>query len=341
MDLISIVMPVFNAESYLDESITSILSQNYKWFEFIIINDGSTDRSLQIIQKYADCDSRICVISEGKLGLIAALNLGIQRAKGYWIARMDADDISMPNRLERQLEYIKLNDLDVCGTWGKRFGSSTANIKLPCIHDELIIDLLFKSSFIHPSIMFKKEFFDYVQYSDGYKHAEDYHLWVEMASNGKKLGNLPEVMILYREHNHQVSSINSSEQKRVTAVIRSEYLEKFLAMNGLDAKQFELLVCNFDSLHLLPDCGCNLLLKIYSQLKGSQRYYYAERIGMKYAILSAVSNRLLIPYLKFSVLSRSFSYKKFIYIFLSIMIPRKYRIVFRDFCRRLMVEVQQ
>lgn len=120
--VISVVMSVYNAEKYLDEALQSILNQN---FEFIIINDGSTDKSLEIIEKYKYQDTRIVLISRENRGLIASLNEGIELAKGKYIARMDADDISLPNRFEEQLKIME-NDKEivVCGSWINVFGEN-------------------------------------------------------------------------------------------------------------------------------------------------------------------------------------------------------------------------
>jgi len=114
---VSIVMSVYNAQKYLDEAIESILNQTYSNFEFIIINDGSTDKSLEIIENYAKKDSRIIVINRENKGLIYSLNEGIRKANGKYIARMDADDISLPQRLEKQVEFMEKNkNIGICGT---------------------------------------------------------------------------------------------------------------------------------------------------------------------------------------------------------------------------------
>ncbi|WP_244834814.1 glycosyltransferase family 2 protein [Clostridium sp. BJN0001] len=108
---VSVIMPVFNAEKYLEESIKSVLNQTYKNFEFIIINDGSTDSSLSIINKFKSMDNRIRVIDQKNNGIVYSLNKGISTAKGKYIARMDADDISLPNRIKNQVKYMETNQL--------------------------------------------------------------------------------------------------------------------------------------------------------------------------------------------------------------------------------------
>ena len=119
--LISVVLPVFNGDKYLSEAIESILNQTYINFEFIIINDGSTDGSLTIIENYRVKDNRIVVISRENKGLIASLNEGIRIANGGYIARMDQDDLSLPTRLEEQVKFMDSNQLDICGTYVQLF----------------------------------------------------------------------------------------------------------------------------------------------------------------------------------------------------------------------------
>ena len=120
--IISVVMPVYNGDKYLQEAIESILNQTEGDFEFIIINDGSTDDSPALIDKYRELDSRIKVITQENKGLISSLNTGIDEAKGKYIARMDADDVSLPERFRTQLEYMEKNSkIGACGSWAKVF----------------------------------------------------------------------------------------------------------------------------------------------------------------------------------------------------------------------------
>ena len=113
--IISVVMPVYNAESYLEEAIESVVSQTFKDFEFIIIDDGSSDNSLEIIKKFSKNDNRIFYISRENKGIIHSLNEGLNKSSGLYIARMDADDVSYPKRLEIQYNFMVENKLDICG----------------------------------------------------------------------------------------------------------------------------------------------------------------------------------------------------------------------------------
>ena len=138
--LISVVMSVFNTEMYLNKSIESILKQSYKNFEFIIIDDGSTDSSLSIILNYMKKDKRMVLISRENKGLPYSLNEGIDKSIGKYIARMDADDISLSTRLAEQIEFMeKNNEIGIVGTWIEIFGNNISNkiSKHPKYHNEL------------------------------------------------------------------------------------------------------------------------------------------------------------------------------------------------------------
>lgn len=217
---ISVIMSVHNGGEYLKEAIQSVLNQTCADFEFIIINDGSTDNSLSIINSFQD--QRIKLISRENKGLVQSLNEGMKLATGEFIARMDADDISLPERFSRQVEFLKKNpDIYLCGTWAKTID---ANDKItgeytypPLTHDKIKKYLLLHNSFIHPSVMFKKEVINKVGvYNKKYKHIEDYEFWTRVLKNFKT-ANLPEFLLKYR--------INQ------TGITRSKNLE--MRINGL------------------------------------------------------------------------------------------------------------
>ena len=161
--LISVILPVYNGAPYLDEAIVSILKQTHDNFELIVINDGSTDESLEILEKYAAQDNRIIIINRQNKGLVYSLNEGILKAKGKYIARMDADDVSDISRLESQIEYIQKHNLDICGGHylliddeGRINGLNV----VPISHEMCTLSLLFKVPFAHPSVMIRKRFLD-------------------------------------------------------------------------------------------------------------------------------------------------------------------------------------
>ena len=204
-DLISIVMSVYNDEKTLSEAIKSILEQSYTNFEFIIINDGSIDNSLKIIQKFKNLDKRIFVINRENKGLAYSLNEAINKSNGKYIARMDADDISLPNRLEEQLRKFKSNkNLMVVGTSAYYLNSKISSrkiINMPESHDQIINSIFKSSPFIHPSIMMKKKFIKLMNgYNNNYVRCQDYDLWLR----GRFIGefyNIQIPLIIYSNQN--------------------------------------------------------------------------------------------------------------------------------------------
>ncbi|TAG56900.1 MAG: glycosyltransferase [Cytophagales bacterium] len=214
--VISVIMPVFNAEKYLKESIESILNQTFKDFEFLIFNDASTDGSLKIIEYYSKKDNRIIVInSEINKGYPFHLNEGLKLSKGAFIARMDADDISDISRFEKQIElFSKNNDLVLCGSWAKTFGNSNKNINYPVRHEEINKYLIFANPFCHPSIMLRKSFLEMykLKYDESKIPAEDANLWSKILQFGGICENIPLYLIQYRLHNNQISQIKRQKQ---------------------------------------------------------------------------------------------------------------------------------
>lgn len=224
--LISVLLPVYNGGKYLREAVTSILGQTYENFELIIINDGSTDNTMGVINLFND--DRIKVISRANLGLITSLNEGIDIASGEWIARMDADDIALPQRFERQLAWLQETGADICGSWVSRFGSEEKRIVRPQEKDdEIKIDLLFYSSFVHPSVLGRAAVFKKLRYDQDTVRAEDYDLWFRAAVAGYTMTNIPEVLLLYRVHDEQVSAEYLATQLEQTNKIRYRYWQAF------------------------------------------------------------------------------------------------------------------
>lgn len=231
MTMISVVMPVYNGEKYLREAIDSILNQTCTDFEFIILNDASTDETEEIILSYDD-PRIIYVKNETNLQTANTLNKGITLAKGKYIARMDADDISLPERFEKQVRFMEDNpDIDVCGSWIKRFGMQNMICRVPETHDEIMTGLLFGCTFVHPAIMGKRSFFLEHRYSEDYNRAEDYDLWVRTVK-GSEFANLPDVLLLYRIHKEQAYKVFKDVQRMQTMQIKYNFLSDFKSRTG-------------------------------------------------------------------------------------------------------------
>ncbi|MGV8059932.1 MAG: glycosyltransferase family 2 protein [Smithellaceae bacterium] len=234
---ITVLMPVYNGEKYLHDAIKSILRQSFKNYEFLIINDGSNDKSVEIIKSYDDERIRL-VNNHTNIKLIATLNKGIKLAKGEYIARMDCDDVSLPSRLEKQLIFLKKNpEIGVLGTAiniiNER-GDVYFSKHYPSSHYFLIWSMCFLSPLlIHPSVMMRKNLFKHTHgYDKEMIHAEDYELWYRL-SKLTKLSNLSEVLFNLRKHNNNITKIYSSINYNNSRIIRQRIISDIL---GEDVK---------------------------------------------------------------------------------------------------------
>jgi glycosyltransferase involved in cell wall biosynthesis len=200
-------MPVYNGEKFLKDAIDSILCQTFSDFELLIINDGSKDNSAKIVNSYSD--SRIRFLENSfNLGLAGAKNRGIKEAQGKYIAWLDCDDISLPTRLEKQVNVLE-NDhsIGLCGTWVKTFGgNSTSEWRYPINPDYLRCRMIFDNPFTISSIMVRRRLLlSLDKYFDlEFPPAEDYELW-ERLSKVSRVSNIPEILTRYRFHGQQTS----------------------------------------------------------------------------------------------------------------------------------------
>lgn len=206
--LVSVVMSVFNAEKYIHQAVESILRQTYKNLEFIVINDGSTDGTRDILESFED--SRITFIHQDNVGITQSLNKGIALAHGKYVARQDADDISKPERLEKQVAFLEGHPQ--VGLLGSRFefidedGDVKRQSFLPTDNDTLQERLTKINQFCHASVIMRKEALDKVgAYSEFFRYAQDYDLWLRISEH-YEIANLPEMLVQYRELNNAISS---------------------------------------------------------------------------------------------------------------------------------------
>ena len=159
--LVSVIIPCYNAEKYLRESVESIINQSYPNLEIICIDDCSTDSTLAILEELASRDARVKVLHNSRnMKIASSLNRGLEYSTGEYIARMDADDIALPKRIEKQVDYLEKNkETDICGTWCEKIdseGKHIGKIIYPLLHDDLKVMLLFNSCFAHPTVMFRR-----------------------------------------------------------------------------------------------------------------------------------------------------------------------------------------
>jgi glycosyltransferase involved in cell wall biosynthesis len=213
---VSVVMAVYNGTEFLSEAIESVLGQTFTDFEFIIIDDGSTDGTSDIVDRYASADPRLRVYRQEHARLAAALNRGIKLARGKYIARMDADDVAYPHRFERQVQFFdKRQDLAVLGGAFELVGSHGQRgviVRLP--EDDAAIKSKLSSAncLAHPTVMVRKDILTEMGgYRGQFVHAEDYDLWLRIAER-HVLANLAEPILRYRFHRNQVSFQDARQQ---------------------------------------------------------------------------------------------------------------------------------
>lgn len=231
--LVSVVLPVYNAAKHVEQAVRSILEQTCRHFELIIINDGSCDGSLEILQRLRNADERIVLVSRENRGLVRTLNEGIAMARGDWIARMDADDIALPQRFERQLAWLEASGADLCGSWFKRFGGAEPGVIRVRQDDEAIkMEMLFASPFAHPAVMMRAALIKTLRYDPQWEKAEDYDLWVRAAQAGWTMSNVPEILLLYRVHSDQISSSAAERQRALARQIRLRYWRHYFGLRG-------------------------------------------------------------------------------------------------------------
>lgn len=218
MPKVSVVMPAYNAGKYIREAIESVLDQTFTDFEFIIINDGSTDCTKDIIMEYDD--PRIVILeNEKNSGVVVTLNKGLDAAKGEYIARMDADDIAVPKRLTIQTEYMdKHPEIGVLGTGIRVFGVDIEPYDrvFTTNPNQLKSELIFSSCVAHPTVMIRKAVLDseHFRYDKNYAGAEDYVLWWGISQKAK-IATVPNILHYYRIHRNQITQDKSEKYEKM------------------------------------------------------------------------------------------------------------------------------
>lgn len=231
---ISIVMPAYNAEQYICKAIDSILCQSFTDFECLIIDDGSTDSTRDIIRSYDD--ERIVLI-ENKHDFIGSLNLGLETARGKYIARMDADDMMHVDRMKIQYTIMEeYPDIVICGTWMNNFGLNLQANNIVGTVSGLIenpILKFMKGNFLyHPTAMIRTAFLrEHALKYEKYLYAEDFKLWTEVAKLSGQFYIENQPLLYYRISDNQVSNKNSKEQKTTTEIIITEITEYLIEQN--------------------------------------------------------------------------------------------------------------
>lgn len=229
--IVSVVMPVYNGSRYLREAMDSILNQTFTDFELLVVNDGSTDDSEDIVLSYND--ARICYLkNERNSGICVTLNKGLDNARGKYIARMDCDDVSMPNRLEKQVDYLECHpEVGAIGSDIVTFSEGHSDIYFNFVHDkaECKAGLLIATCFAHPVVMLRSSIVNehHLRYDDTYRGLEDFELWYRL-SKYTELTNLPEALIRYRLHKGQATqNVTKQVSDKEEQFLRQRFLYYF------------------------------------------------------------------------------------------------------------------
>lgn len=221
--ILSVLMSVYNGEAFLQRSVESILAQTFTDFEFIIIDDGSTDATPTILAQFSD--PRIRVVTQANQGLTRTLNTGLGLSHGRFIARMDADDEAMPDRFQKQVDYLQSQpEVVVLGTGYRQVDllrNRTLDIIPPQSDEAIRRALLHGNPICHPSVMMRRDaLLEAGGYDETFRYTQDYELWSRMAGYGR-LHNLPHILLIRRYHQHSVSNNLRQEGLRLWLFMRA------------------------------------------------------------------------------------------------------------------------
>jgi glycosyltransferase involved in cell wall biosynthesis len=264
---VSVLMPVFNGAAYVKESIESILNQTYTNFEFIIVNDGSTDSTEDIIKSIDD--PRIILENNPQnLGVIASLNRGLDLIKGKYIVRIDADDISFPDRIEKQIEYLEANlEVGLIGSWFEKFGENIEStiIKYKTDDTEIRIQHLYQDQVAAPSTIFRSSVLheNQLRYNPQYYSAEDYDFHVELSRHCKQY-NLPILLTRKRDHPQNTNNLRPHIMEDNSLLIRQIQFKRMGVDMSLDEVRLycKFAYAEFDFNSSIMDQLANLLNRI-------------------------------------------------------------------------------
>ena len=290
--IVSVLMPVFNCELYVASAIESILNQSFKDFEFIIIDDFSTDKSLKKINYYKD--KRIKVLKKTRnSGISDSLNLGLKNAKGKYIIRMDADDVSLYNRIEKQVEFLDKNlDYVLCGSNFRILDTNVSRV-LPESSDAIKVSFLRSCAICHPTVAFRKEILDNSNlfYDNDMEPAEDYNLWTKLIQKSK-FYNIQEELLLYRIHKNQITKKNSWTQHEKSFQIKLNFMR--LILKDIDQKEIDILRKVLLTKEKIQLNELLIFSKLCSNLeKGNEKEKQFEEFNFR-LFLNGLKNKFLI-----------------------------------------------
>lgn len=304
----SVVMSVYNGERYLRQAVESVLQQTYADFEFIIIDDGSTDGTWDILTEYDEQDQRITLVqNQENRGLTNSLNKGLTLSRGKYIARQDADDVSLPSRLACQVEFLEKNPrVGVLGTQMEIMDASENKVdffKVPYSHSMIAWTLLFDRSFAHPSVVIRKKILEMAGgYDTSFEVAQDHELWTRLVEL-TRFANLPEALVRYRTHVDAVCRQQATEQSTNVLLARQRLLSR------VTGKEFPLEILDWlkrsqSKKDVLSDGrikeAITLILEAYSAFN-AKGLFIDNELGEVYADLQdriLTASRSTVPFIE-------------------------------------------
>jgi glycosyltransferase involved in cell wall biosynthesis len=297
LPIVSIVLSAYNSENYIDEAIESLLSQNFRDFECITIDDGSTDETGDRMDKFKR-DPRVIVIHARHRGCVSSLNLACALAKGQYIARMDSDDIAMPYRIQCQVNYFETHpSVGLLGGAVELIGATheiSQTIRFPIDDEDIRAHLASGNCFSHPTVMIRRSIFNLVGgYRKAFEYAEDYDLWLRVAEQCK-VANLPDVLVQYRLHRDQVSFRHLEQQtfailaaRAGAAIRRAEGQDPLIGKSAITSDILGELGISNDEINRAVRRSYNVALGFALDLKTAE--HEIEELLMRISKLSGVA----------------------------------------------------
>lgn len=329
--LVSVVMPVYNGEKFLTEAIDSILMQSYKNIELVIVNDGSSDSSKRIIQSYTDPRIRF-VENETNSGIVFSRNRGLESSKGEYVATLDCDDIALPDRIEKQVEFLEKNPgYGMCGTFYisiDQKGEFKEKIHYPTGYQDIATCLILGNCFCNSTVMIRSRIAKELKYREKFDIVEDYELWYRI-SRMSKLANLPFYGTLYRLHGTNISV----SKEHVMLALARKINEEVLGDLNINFSEKELEI-HINLLHRNTGYFQDIknfneletwILKLFDRLEKEERF----NTSLLYRLLSE----------KWIIIT--FNTKRYRKLFFNRLSKRKWRLYIHSLYKRVFIRLKK
>lgn len=242
---ISVIIPLYNSEDLIGETLSSLINQSYTDFEVILVDDYSTDNTLSVVKTFMRSSTIKFKLFQNtnKKSLSNTMNIGLSKATGKFIAYSDHDDLSLPDRFRRQVCFLeKHKGIGVCGTWMKEFGQGSDTWKYPFDHNDLVALSLLQSPIANPTAMYRRELLwkNGITYDQRYDFAQDFAFWLDM-SEVTRLQVIPEILIMYRVHSGNASTTRRQAQYESWRKAFEDKISRKLLDNGLNKEELQIL----------------------------------------------------------------------------------------------------